>query len=293
MSDVEQALQLVSRPKSAHAVNCVWRYALILATLNSLAERIPTDLIVLLVKEKLWTFAQALAYVRRLSDKERRVRALTAMLREELIERAEAKIVREEALALALDVGYRMESFALTDRNMFEVDRRADICRRVWASRLESATAMAGTRKLISEFDRLQIIPILLPELVQYVARPTPGRSYDQETAAINKLELLSSLASHIPAEKMQECVAAARNIANDLDSSGGLYGRSVSGLVAFAEFQYRVTGGKAAVAKLPLRSVTNLIDRAELQIRVAEISGGAENIERFMTQKPLVPLRT
>ena len=72
------------------------RYALIVASLNSLAKNMPPALLAMLVQEKMWSLAQGLAYARQVSDAEQQVEALVRLaphLTEPL---------REEALVAAL-----------------------------------------------------------------------------------------------------------------------------------------------------------------------------------------------
>lgn len=83
------------------------RYALVVASLNSMAKNLPTELVVALVKNGVWSPVQALAYVRRVPVPAQRVEAilclvphLTEELREEAIEGAllTAQTIRQGAI---------------------------------------------------------------------------------------------------------------------------------------------------------------------------------------------------
>ncbi|NEO18480.1 MAG: hypothetical protein F6K53_14480 [Moorea sp. SIO4A1] len=68
------AAKFKENPTESISLQC--RYALITTSLNSLAGNIPPELMAALLKNKIWTPAQALAYVRQSKDYERQVEGL-------------------------------------------------------------------------------------------------------------------------------------------------------------------------------------------------------------------------
>ncbi|MBD2771756.1 CHAT domain-containing protein, partial [Iningainema sp. BLCCT55] len=82
VTDVAHAWQLAEEmfeenPTQSIALQC--RYALITTSLNSLAKNIPPALMAALVKEKLWTPAQGLAYAQQVKESGQLAQALSAL----------------------------------------------------------------------------------------------------------------------------------------------------------------------------------------------------------------------
>ena len=80
LADVMRAWQLAedtfAAQQSALAISLQCRYALITASLNSLAETIPSDLLAALVTENVWPHSQGLAFIRQIPDRRQRVESL-------------------------------------------------------------------------------------------------------------------------------------------------------------------------------------------------------------------------
>jgi len=102
LADVARAWRLAedqfATRHSPSAIGLQCRYALITASLNSLAKNIPPALLAALVEKEVWTPAQGLAYARQVPDTEQRARALVGLaphLTEGLL---------EEALAAAREI---------------------------------------------------------------------------------------------------------------------------------------------------------------------------------------------
>ncbi|MEI2581160.1 AAA-like domain-containing protein, partial [Scytonema sp. PRP1] len=96
VTDVARAWRLAEEmfeenPSKSIALQC--RYALITTSLNSLAKNIPGHLMAALVKQKLWSPAQGLAYAQQVKESEQRAEALGAL----------APHLSKSLLAIALD----------------------------------------------------------------------------------------------------------------------------------------------------------------------------------------------
>ncbi|NER87419.1 MAG: hypothetical protein F6K64_10490 [Moorea sp. SIO3A2] len=82
VKDVSRAWKIAVanfRENSTESISLQCRYALITTSLNSLAGNIPPELMAALVKNKIWTPAQALAYVRQNKDFSSQVEGLEAI----------------------------------------------------------------------------------------------------------------------------------------------------------------------------------------------------------------------
>jgi hypothetical protein len=80
--------------ESATSVGLETRYALIAASINSLAKNIPPSLLVALVKKNVWASTQALAYVRQMPDPQQRAVALIGLALQ-VNEPLEGEVLRE------------------------------------------------------------------------------------------------------------------------------------------------------------------------------------------------------
>jgi hypothetical protein len=100
LSDIETAWELAVQD-SIIGLQC--RYALMLASLNSHAGNLPSELLVILVQRGIWTSGQALAHARQMPDLHSRADALAKLARH--LPQQERLAVVKEALAAARDIG--------------------------------------------------------------------------------------------------------------------------------------------------------------------------------------------
>ena len=117
LSDVDRAWQLAEEAfadrGSPIAIGLQCRYALITASLNSLARNIPPTLLAALVEKGIWPGPQGLAYVRQLQEPELRTGALAALApRLAPTERDQALREALEAARAIGDEGSRSEALA-------------------------------------------------------------------------------------------------------------------------------------------------------------------------------------
>lgn len=113
VADVSLAWNLTLSPPWPHAPDgaCQALYPLMLASLNSIAGRVPADLLAHLVNAGVWTFARAWAVARRVPDAEARTRSLGALARE--ASATEAGTRWEEALVALAEVAVEARRAAL------------------------------------------------------------------------------------------------------------------------------------------------------------------------------------
>lgn len=76
----ESAYKLTDIPQTGRNINLQCRYALIVSTLNSLGQNIPSQLLHFLIKQKIWTLKQGMMYARQVLDEYERVQSMVAVL---------------------------------------------------------------------------------------------------------------------------------------------------------------------------------------------------------------------
>jgi len=84
LADVARAWRLAETECATrsmqHAIGLQCRYALITATMNSVAKNLPPALLAVLLEKGMWTPAQGLAYTRQIPDPEQQVEALAVLV---------------------------------------------------------------------------------------------------------------------------------------------------------------------------------------------------------------------
>ena len=214
LNDVRRAWRLTEEEfairNSQPAIGLQCRYALITASLNSLAQNLPPVLLVALVKEKMWTPVQGLAYACQIPGLEQRVDALVRVA-PHLTERLKGKALRE-ALAAAREIEgewSRAKTLAglaphLPELLKGEALREALAVAREIEGGWQRAGALAG---LVSRMAELGC-----PEEALAVAREIENRKW--------RAEALTGLAPHLPeplkGETLQEALAAVREIEDE-----------------------------------------------------------------------------
>ncbi|WP_414589906.1 NB-ARC domain-containing protein, partial [Scytonema sp. PCC 10023] len=202
VTDVARAWRLaeeISKENSSHSIRLQCRYALMTASLNSLAANLPKELLIALVKKKVWTQEQGLAYALQIPDPEKKVSTLTS-LAEYL-----SQVLKEQALQTALQVA----------REIADEYNRAKALTAL-ADKLPQALmpeALQVAREIADEYYRANALttladklPQVLPEALQ-VAREIADEYY--------RANALTTLADKLP-EVLPEALKVAREIANE-----------------------------------------------------------------------------
>nr|WP_277883410.1 NB-ARC domain-containing protein [Nostoc flagelliforme] len=176
------------------------RYALIIASLNSLAANLPVELLIALVQKNVWTPEQGLAYVLQSSNPRQKANLLT-----ELVNHLPPNL-KQLGLSKALAAA----------REIQDESSRADALSSL-ADKLPPdllPEALAAARSIQSEEYRAKALssladklPELLPEALA-AAREIQDERY--------RAEALSSLADKLPPELLPEALAAAREIQSE-----------------------------------------------------------------------------
>jgi CHAT domain-containing protein len=177
------------------------RYALMTASLNSLAGNLPVKLLVALVKNNFWTPEQGLAYALQNPQPKQKVNSLT-----ELVNYLPPNL-KELALQKALTAAREIQD---------ESDRAEALS--ALAEKLPQVLpeALAATREIQNQSDRVNILralaqklpPQFLPEVLA-TAREIQNQS--------DRASVLSALAEKLP-QVLPEALAATKEIQNEFD---------------------------------------------------------------------------
>jgi hypothetical protein len=204
LKDVARAWRLTDEEfisiQSSMPIGLQCRYALIVASLNSLARNISPALVVALVEKEVWTPAQGLAYARQSPVARQQAEALARLaphLPEPLLQEAlaaAAEVRDEDARALAL---------AELGSHLSEALRRKDLRETLaatWEIKDKDTRAMAG----------------LMPQLPE----PLSGDTLREALAAARRIGdegiqtlTLARLAPYLPEPLLREALVAARDI--------------------------------------------------------------------------------
>ncbi|NEO69397.1 NB-ARC domain-containing protein [Moorena sp. SIO3H5] len=187
-------------PTKSISLQC--RYALITTSLNSLAGNIPPRLMAALVENKIWTAAQALAYVRQSQDSRSKVYALKAI----------SKYLPPSLLPEALDCAKGLSS---EEYQALALEGLASDFQEVLPQALDCA------RRISDQKDRAKALQSLgrnFREVLPEALEATRGIS-DQKDRA----DALIALAPHLPETLLPQALDCTRRISNEKDRAKAL----------------------------------------------------------------------
>ena len=203
VTDVVRAWQVAEDDKQVdvnlpYVIGLQCRYALIIASLNSLSANLPEKLLLALIQKNVWTPEQGLAYVLQSSNPKQKANLLT-----ELANHLPSNL-KELGLSKALAAAREIPSESY----------RADALRSL-ADKLPPELlpeALAAAREIQSEYSRADALrslanklpPELLPEAL------AAAREIQSE---YSRADALRNLADKLPPELLPEALAAAREI--------------------------------------------------------------------------------
>jgi hypothetical protein len=205
VKDVARAWQLAeeafdSCPSDSIGLQC--RYALIVASLNSLAGNIPPELMAALVEKQLWTPAQGLAYAQQVQEPSRRAEAIGKLaphLPPILLPQA------LEAARVIQDEYQRADALSTLAPHLPEI----------------LPEALDAARAIQDESNRADALSTLAPHLPEILpeALDAARAIQDEEYRAIT----LSNLAPHLPETLLPIALDAARAIQDESDRADAL----------------------------------------------------------------------
>ena len=207
------------------------RYALIIASLNSLAANLPVELLIALIKKNVWAPEQGLGYALQSSNPEQKSRLLTELanhlpqkLKEVTLSKAlffvkEIRNEGERAYALsnlASKLPKLLPEALVAARKIQHGSYRADALNNL-ASKLPKLLpeALVAAKKIQNESFRAAALTNIADKL--------PSELLPEVLAAVRKIHdeysraaALSCLADKVPSELLPEVLAAAREIRNE-----------------------------------------------------------------------------
>ncbi|MGF1991785.1 MAG: NB-ARC domain-containing protein [Nostoc sp. ZfuVER08] len=232
ITDISRAWEIAEANWTESTLSLQCRYALITASMNSLAANLPVKLLVALVKNNLWTPEQGLAYALQKPEPQEKVNSLTELVN--YLPPNLQKLALEKALAAARaiqDERYRANALsALAQKLPPELLPEALAAARAIGSEYYRANALsalaeklplellpealAAARAIGFESYRANALSALAQKLPQVLPEAlAAARAVGDESARANVLRVL---ADKLP-QVLPEALAAARVIGDDL----------------------------------------------------------------------------
>jgi biotin synthase-like enzyme len=224
----EESYAKTTQPQEVIGLQC--RYALILASLNSLAANLPVKLLIALVQKKVWTSEQGLAYVLQSSNPADKANLLTQLanhLPSNLKELALSKALaaaraiqdespRAEALSALADKKPELLLEALAAAKQIQSESlRAKILSALADKKPELLPeALVAAKQIQSESLRAEALSLLAdkkPELL-----PEALVAAKQIQSEYSRAKALSALADKLPPELLPEALVAAEQIQSE-----------------------------------------------------------------------------
>ncbi|MBD2441059.1 NB-ARC domain-containing protein [Nostoc sp. FACHB-110] len=203
ITDISRAWELIEKNWTEstlpQVVGLQCRYGLITSSLNSLAANLPEKLLVALVKNKLWTAEQGLAYALQKPELQEKVKALAELVN--YLPPNLKKLALSEALAAARAIQseeYRADALsALADKLPPELLK----------------DALAAARAIESEYYRADALSALADKLPEVLKDALAAARAIQDESS--RASALSALADKLP-EVLKDALAAARAIQDE-----------------------------------------------------------------------------
>ncbi|MEH1838428.1 MAG: NB-ARC domain-containing protein, partial [Nostoc sp.] len=231
ITDISRAWELAEANRTESTLSLQCRYALITASMNSLAANLPANLLLALVKNKIWTPEQGLAYALQKPEPQEKIDSLTKLvnyltpnLQELALQKAlaaaraiESEYYRANALsALAEKLPPELLQKALAAaRAIQSEDYRANALSAL-AEKLPEVLpeALAAARAIESEYYRANALSALAEKLPEVLPEAlAAARAIESE---YSRADALSALAEKLPPELLPEALAAARAIESE-----------------------------------------------------------------------------
>ncbi|MEH1950525.1 MAG: NB-ARC domain-containing protein [Nostoc sp.] len=196
ITDISRAWELAEANRTESTLSLQCRYALITASMNSLAANLPANLLIALVKNKMWTPEQGLAYALQKPEPQEKIDSLT-----ELVNYLPPNL-QELALQKALVTARVIQD---EDSRAKALSALAQKLPQVLPEALAAAKAIKYQDSRTNALSALaQKLPQVLPEALA-AARAIQHEHYGAKA--------LSALARILPPELLPEALAAARAI--------------------------------------------------------------------------------
>jgi ribosomal protein L17 len=205
VTDVARAWQLAeadwTETTLPQVIGLQCRYALIIASLNSLAANLPVELLIALVQKNVWTPEQGLGYVLQSSNSAQKANLVT-----QLADHLPSNL-KELALSKALAAAREIEDESSRAKALSSLaDKLPELL-------LE---ALAAAREIQDESSRANALSSLAPLLPELLPEALAAVKEIQDESS--RASALSSLADKLPRDLLPEALAAAREIQSESD---------------------------------------------------------------------------
>ncbi|MEH2231043.1 MAG: NB-ARC domain-containing protein, partial [Nostoc sp.] len=199
ITDISRAWELAEANRTESTLSLQCRYALITASMNSLAANLPVELLVALVKNKMWTPEQGLAYALQKPELREKVNSLTELVTYLPLNLQELALQKALAAARAIQDEYSHRADALSAL----AEKLPDIL----------PEALAAARAIQDEYFRANALSALAEKLPDILPEAlAAARAIQHEYF---RAHVLSALAEKLP-DILPEALAAARAIQNE-----------------------------------------------------------------------------
>ncbi|MEH2254833.1 NB-ARC domain-containing protein, partial [Nostoc sp.] len=229
ITDISRAWELAEANRTESTLSLQCRYALITASLNSLAANLPANLLVALVKNKMWTSEQGLAYALQKPEPQEKIDSLTKLvnyltpnLQELALQKAlaAARVIQSEdyraiALSALADKLPDILPEALAAARVIQSEDYRAIALSALTDKLPEVLpeALAAARAIQNEYPRAIALSALTDKLPEVLPEAlAAARAIQNEYP---RAEALSALADKLP-EVLPEALTAARAIQDE-----------------------------------------------------------------------------
>ncbi len=162
ITDISRAWELAEANWTESTLSLQCRYALITASMNSLAANLPADLLVALVKNKMWTPEQGLAYALQKPEPQKKIDSLTELVNYLTPNLQELALQKAFAAARAIqDEDYRANALsALAEKLPPELLPEALAAARAIQSEDSRAYALSALADSLSQMPSTELFPL-------------------------------------------------------------------------------------------------------------------------------------
>ncbi|MEH2453010.1 NB-ARC domain-containing protein [Nostoc sp.] len=207
ITDISRAWELAEANRTESTLSLQCRYALIIASMNSLAANLPVELLVALVKNKIWTPEQGLAYALQKPEPRKKIYSLTELVNYLTPNLQELALQKALAAARAIQSeSSRAIALSALAQNLPDILPEALAAARAIQDEYFRAIALSALAE--------NLPPELLPEAL------AAARAIQSESS---RAIALSALAENLPPELLPEALAAARAIQDEDNRANAL----------------------------------------------------------------------
>ncbi|BAY42128.1 regulatory protein (plasmid) [Nostoc sp. NIES-2111] len=234
VTDVARAWQLAddscTETTLPQVIGLQCRYALIIASLNSLAANLPAQLLIALVQKSVWTPQQGLAYVLQSSNPTQKANLLIELvnhlppnlkklgLRKALVAAKEIQSESSRAYTLSRLASILPEVLteALAAARKIQDEYERTYALNILTDKLPEVLpeALAAARKIQDEYERTYALNVLIDKLPELLPETLVTAKEIQDE--VNRAYALSNLAVMLPPELLPEVLVAAKEIQDE-----------------------------------------------------------------------------